>query len=287
MPCWRRALPSRPEVATLVCFHAHPDDEAIATGGTMARAHDEGHRVVLVVATDGAHGEAPDDLAEGETLAERRRRETEASARALGIDRVEYLGYTDSGMTGWDQNHHDGSFWQADVDEAAGRLVEILLEESADVLTIYDWHGGYGHPDHIQVHRVGCRAEELVRDRLPELRVVESTMNRDELRRGIELAKELGVDDLGPDAVGDEFDPDGPMDDGNPMGTPEAELTLGVDVSAYVDRKRASIAAHRSQVSDSSSFLQMPPEMFSQAFGREWYIEHDRPAGVRIGWLFE
>ena len=272
-------------MGVLVCFHAHPDDEAIATGGTMARAHADGHRVVLVAATDGAHGEVPDDLVAEETLADRRRAETEASARELGVDRVEFLGYTDSGMTGWDQNHHDGSFWQADVDEAARRLVDILVEESADVLTIYDWHGGYGHPDHIQVHRVGCRAEELARDRLPGLRVVESTMNRDEMRRGVALARELGMDALGPD--GDDFDPDGPMDDGNPMGTPESELTLGVDVTAYVDRKRASIAAHRSQVSDSSFFLEMSPELFAQAFGREWYIEHDRAPGLRTGWLFE
>lgn len=274
-------------MATLVCFHAHPDDEAIATGGTMARAHDEGHRVVLVLATDGAHGEVPDDLAPGETLVDRRRAETDASAAALGVDRVVHLGYTDSGMTGWAQNDHDGSFWQADVDEAAGRLADVLVEESADVLTIYDWHGGYGHPDHIQVHRVGCRAESLVRDRLPALRVAESTMNRDEMRRGIELAKELGIEGIGPDTDEEVFDPDGPMDDGNPMGTPESELTLGVDVTAYVDRKRASIAAHRSQVSDSSFFLQMPPEMFVQAFGHEWFIEHDRDPGLRIGWLFE
>lgn len=274
-------------MATLVCFHAHPDDEAIATGGTMVRAHEEGHRVVLVLATDGSLGEVPDDLAEGETLADRRRAETDASARALGVDRVEFLGYTDSGMTGWEQNHHDGSFWQADVDEAAARLAEILLEESADVLTIYDWHGGYGHPDHIQVHRVGCRAEQVVRDRLPGLRVVESTMNRDEMRRGMELVAELGMDDFPAVDDGEEFDPDGPMDDGNPMGTPEAELTLGVDVTPYLDRKRAAIAAHRSQVSDASFFLQMPPEMFAQAFGREWYIEHDRAPVLRIGWLFD
>ena len=270
-------------MGTLVCFHAHPDDEAIATGGTMARAHAEGHRVVLVVATDGSHGEVPDDLAGGETLADRRRAETLASARELGIDRVEFLGYTDSGMTGWAQNHHDGSFWRADVDEAAQRLAGLLVEETADVLTIYDWHGGYGHPDHIQVHRVGCRAEEVVRDRLPALRVAESTMNRDDMRRGLELAREIGTEGLDPD----EFDPDAPMDDGNPMGTPEAELTLGVDVSAYVDRKRASIAAHRSQVTDSSFFLQMPDELFAQAFGREWYVEHDREPGLRMGWLFD
>jgi len=278
-------------MGTLVCFHAHPDDEAISTGGSMARAHADGHRVVLVIATDGAHGEVPDDLGPGESLTDRRRQETAASATALGIDRVEFLEYTDSGMTGWDANDHNGSFWQADLDEAARALGEVLSSESADVLTIYDWHGGYGHPDHIKVHRVGRRAAEVVADALPSLRVVEATMNRDEMRRGIEMAKEMGVDDFGPtDDDGEEFDPNAPMDDGNPMGTPEAEITLGVDVSAFVAQKRAAIAAHRSQVSDQSFFLQMPEEMFAQAFGREWFIEHDRRpdgSGPRLGWLFD
>jgi LmbE family N-acetylglucosaminyl deacetylase len=275
-------------MGTLVCLHAHPDDEAIATGGSMARAHAEGHRVVLIVATDGAHGEVPDDLAEGETLEHRRRDETMASAAALGIDRVEFLDYTDSGMNGWRQNGHHEAFCRADIDIVASRLADLLRQEHADVFTIYDWHGGYGHPDHIQVHRVGCRAEEMVRSDLPDLRVLESTMNRDGMRRMIAMAQEIGFDGAGPESDDDEqFDPDGPMDDGNPMGTPEAELTLGVDVAAYTDRKRAAIAAHRSQVSDSSFFLQMPPEIFAQAFGHEWFIEHGQPLGLRMGWLFE
>ncbi len=275
-------------MSTLLVFHAHPDDEAIATGGSMARAHDEGHRVVLVVATDGAHGEMPDDLADGETLADRRRDETIESAKVLGVDRVDYLGYRDSGMTGWDANVDPDAFSGADIDEAAGRLAEVLRDEQVDVMTIYDWHGGYGHPDHIQVHRVGKRAAELVAHDLPNLRVAESTMNRDEMRRGIAMAEEMGADNFGPqDDDGDAFDPDGPMDDGNPMGTPEAELTLAVDVSAYLDQKRAALRAHASQVSDQSFFLQMPPEMFAQAFGREWFIEHDRPVGVREGWFFD
>lgn len=273
-----------------VFFHAHPDDEAIATGGTMARAHAEGHRVVLVVATDGAHGEVPDDLADGETLADRRRTETAGSAAALGIDRVEFLGYRDSGMTGWEGNGDPDSFWRADLDLAAGRLADILRDEGADVVTIYDWHGGYGHPDHIQVHRVGKRAAELVADELPDLRVFESTMNRDEMRRGLEMAEAMGAD-FGPEGDdGDTFDPDGPMDDGNPMGTPEAEITLCVDVTGFVEHKRAALTAHRSQVSDQSFFLRMPTDMFAQAFGREWFIEHDRtpePAGPRLGWLFD
>ena len=273
-------------MGTLVAFHAHPDDEAIATGGSMARAHAEGHRVVLVVATGGEHGELPDDLTDGETLADRRRAETERSAAALGVDRVVWLGYADSGMTGWEANLDEASFWLADVDEAGRRLADVLLEERADVFTIYDWHGNYGHPDHIKVHQVGCRAEHMVADELPGMRVFEATMNRDELRRQMAQAREMGQS-MTPDNVEDEFDPDGPMDDGNPMGTAEDELTIVVDVAAFVDHKRQSIAAHASQATDSGFFLQMPPESFAVAFGREWFIEHGREPGMRPGWLFD
>jgi LmbE family N-acetylglucosaminyl deacetylase len=271
-------------MGTLVAFHAHPDDEAIATGGSMARAHAEGHRVVLVVATGGEHGEVPDDLAEGESLADRRRTETLRAAEALGIDRVVFLGYTDSGMTGWDQNDHDHSFFQADLDEAAGRLAAVLREEAADVLTIYDWHGNYGHPDHVKVYQVGCRAEELLAGELPGLRVFEATMNRDEMRRQFAMMREAGDEAFGPE---DDFDPDGPMDDGNPMGTPEAELTMVVDVSQYVAQKRAAIGAHRSQVTDSSFFTQMSDDVFAFAFGREWFVEHRREPGLQPGWFFD
>lgn len=265
-------------MATLVCFHAHPDDEAIATGGTMARAHAEGHRVVLVVATDGRHGEVPDDLTAGETLVDRRRLETDRSAEVLGVDRVVFLGYADSGMTGWEQNGHDGSFWRADLDEAAGRLVDVLLDERAEVLTTYDWHGVYGHPDHIKVHQVGARAAELARAILGELRVLEATVNREALVRLAEAASgDAGLD----------FDPEAPADDGNPFGSPEADIALEVDVAAYVDRKRAAIAAHRSQVSDSAFFLTIDEVAFAAAFGREWFVEPGLAGPPRVGWVFD
>ena len=268
-------------MATLVTLHAHPDDEAISTGGTMARASAEGHRVVLVIATNGDFGEVPDDLADGETLVDRRRAETDASAEALGVHRVVWLGYSDSGMTGWEQNARPDSFHQADVDEAAERLAEILREEDADVLSIYDWHGTYGHPDHVQVHRVGRRAGELV----DGVRVIQATSNRDAMIEMISAAREAGEDFGSP---GDEeFDPAGPADDGNPFGEPEDVLTLCVDVTDFVDRKRAAIAAHRSQVSDSSFFMEMPPEVFAQAFGREWYIEDGVEPPYRTGWIFD
>jgi LmbE family N-acetylglucosaminyl deacetylase len=274
-------------MGTLVCFHAHPDDEAISTGGSMARAHHEGHRVVLVVATDGAHGEVPDDLSDGESLADRRRAETACSARALGVDRVEWLGYTDSGMTGWQQNDDPSSFHQAEIDAAAQALAAILLDESADVLTIYDWHGNYGHPDHVKVHQVGVRAAQLLAAELPGLRVFEATINRDEFSRMIAEAAAAGLGNGIEGVDGPDFDPDGPADDGNPFGMPEAELTHVVDVSRYVAAKRDAIACHRSQMSDSSFFLNMDAEQFSRAFGREWFIEHGGSPPMRAGWLFE
>ena len=175
-------------MATLVCFHAHPDDEAIATGGSMLLASQAGHRVVLVLATKGEQGQPVDGvLDDGEHLWERRVKESLRSAELLGVHRVEFLGYLDSGMM--DEPTHDDPdcFWQADLDEAAARLAAILQEESADVLTVYDAHGGYGHPDHIQVHRVGIEAASLAGVE----RVFWSTMNRTQMMAQLASSTEM------------------------------------------------------------------------------------------------
>jgi len=264
-------------MGTLVCFHAHPDDESISTGGTLARASAEGHRVVVVIATNGEYGEVPGDLADGETLVDRRRAETARSAAALGVHRVAWLGYKDSGMTGWDQNSDPESFLQAPVEEAATKLADILREEHADVLTVYDWHGNYGHPDHIKVNIVGHRAAEMVGVE----RVFEATMNRDHIIRMVEAAREAGA------LFGEDFDPNAGADDGNPLGMLESELTHAVDVSAYLTAKRESLRAHRSQITDTSFFLEMPDEAFDQSFGTEWFILKGAEPGLRPGWLFE
>jgi LmbE family N-acetylglucosaminyl deacetylase len=262
-------------MSTLVFFHAHPDDECISTGGSMARAAAEGHRVVLVVATSGEHGESPEDLAPGESLADRRRAESHRAAVELGVDEVRWLGYIDSGMTGWEQNQAEGAFWAAEVEVAGARLAEILREVEADVLVAYDWHGNYGHPDHVQVHRVGHEAARQA----GVTNVYEATMNRDEIREFFKMIDVAGD--------GQPFDPDGPADDGNPFGTPEAELTTKVDVSGYVSQKRRSIACHASQVSDSSIFLSMPEEVFAVAFATEWFIKAGAPAGIHSTWLLD
>jgi LmbE family N-acetylglucosaminyl deacetylase len=257
-------------MATLVCFHAHPDDECIATGGVMRKAHDEGHRVVLVVATRGEHGEVDDGfLDDDEELWHRRVKETQAAADILGAARVEFLGYVDSGMMGTPENDKPGSFWTADVDEAAQRLAAILTEEAADVLTIYDDHGGYGHPDHIQVHRVGAAAAAIA----GTPRVYQSTMNRDHILQGMtaamEQAREAGVENV----------PDLP-DLGEDFGSPEAIITGAVDVTAYLDHKRRAMRAHASQISEQSFFLQMPEEAFARGFGTEWFIRAGQGPGI-------
>lgn len=262
-------------MATLCCFHAHPDDEAIATGGTMRAAADAGHRVILVVATRGEHGEpVPGVLAPDEQLWERRVRETHAAAEILGASRVEFLGYVDSGMMGEPTNDADGSFWAADVDEAAERLATILREESVDVLTVYDEHGGYGHPDHIQVNRVGTRAAELAGVE----RIYWATMNRTRILA--QMAEN-------PDMRG-EIDPDDDPVDMNTFGMPEDDITHAVDVSAHVATKRAAMAAHASQIAPDDFFLAMPDEVFAGAFGTEWFVDPTRPraGGAFAGDLF-
>jgi LmbE family N-acetylglucosaminyl deacetylase len=264
-------------VATIVYCHAHPDDEASQTSGSMARATGEGHRVVVVFATNGDHGEVAADAREGETVAEYRRREAEQSARVLGLARIAWLGYADSGMSGWDQNDAEGSFHRADLDEAARRLADVLDEEDADVLIGYDWHGGYGHPDHVKVHHLVHRAAPLAR-RTP--RLLESTINRTDFGRQLDESRAAGLE---PEW---DFDPEDPMDDGNPLGTPEEEITWEVDVSAFLAQKRASLEAHRSQASDIELFLGLTPGVFERAFGLEHYIEPGVEGPMRRGWPF-
>ena len=256
---------------TIVSFHAHPDDESIATGGALARAAQAGWRVVLVVATRGEHGEVADGfLSDGETLADRRVQETERSAEILGIERVEFLDYVDSGMAGTPQNDAPGSFWSADIDEAAERLARILREEDAEVLTVYDENGVYGHPDHIQVHRVGVRAAELA----GTPRVYEATINndaiRDVMRERLEEARAAGIDPPGDIGEPEDFD----------LGVPASRITTTVDVRDLAPLKREALAAHASQVDETSFFLAMPVDAFCEVFGVEWFILRGAPPGT-------
>jgi LmbE family N-acetylglucosaminyl deacetylase len=195
------------------------------------------------------------------------------SAATLGVARLELLGYGDTGMEDESSNADPGCFWQTDVEVAAARLASILIDESAQLLTVYDERGNYGHPDHIQVHRVGVRAAEMA----ATPHVFEATMNRDRMRELADLAFE-GAD-------GDpEIEAQRQAMRERELGSPASVITHAVDVATAVGKKRAAMAAHRSQITEESFFMKMPDELFSAAFGTEWFIE--RGAG-RSGEPFE
>ena len=256
-------------MSTVTFFHAHPDDEAIATGGTIASLAEQGHRVVLVTATRGELGEATDDFLDpGETLGERRAVELAEAARVLGVARQLFLGYEDSGMEGELSAVRPGCFATADVDEAIGRLAAILEEEASDVLVVYDEHGGYGHPDHVQVHTVGMGAADLAGTPV----VYMTTMDRDFM---IELRRQ---------AAESEFGPDDNLEGAETMGEPAARITTELNVSPWVMTKRDAMRAHASQIGDDSFFLSMPDDMFATVWGQEWFIRvRPDPEGLGDG----
>lgn len=244
-------------MSVLVCFHAHPDDEAISTGGLMRKAADAGHEVHLVTATRGEQGEPqPGVLADGEPLWERRIVEVAEAAAILGCSSNQFLDYEDSGMMGEPANDNPACFWQADVEEASQRLASMLTEVGADVLTIYDPNGLYGHPDHIQVHRVGLRAAEIA----AVDHVYEATVSREDALAAME------ANDVNPG----EHDEDGGVDR-DTFGVPRAEIRYSINVANEVSAKRTALRAHRSQVSEDDFFLSVTDEVFASIFGSEFF----------------
>jgi LmbE family N-acetylglucosaminyl deacetylase len=256
---------------TVVSFHAHPDDEALLVAGTLARLAAEGHRVVLVSATSGEGGLASSAYGTADELAAHRREELQRSADAIGAARVEFLGYGDSGLDGTAVPPHGlQAFARADLEEAAQRLAAILREEGADVLTSYDASGGYGHPDHVRVHHVAARAAELAGTPV----VLEATVDQDLLRKAVRLA-----------AMVYRFPPEFDRAAFEQAYAPRSVLTHKVDVRAWTDRKRASMAAHASQATADTgdrtlaALLRLPRPLYRRVLGREWFIERGRPAG--------
>jgi LmbE family N-acetylglucosaminyl deacetylase len=249
---------------TLVFLHAHPDDEALLTAGTMARAAGEGHRVVLVVATAGEAGLAADAMRVDGDLGRRRLAELGASAAALGVARTVVLGYPDSGLRG----EVPEGFAHADPDALADRLAGLLDEEDADVLVSYDPSGGYGHPDHLQVHRVG----RLARDRAARPpRLFEATLPREPIARAVRVAAALRL-------TPGEFDPA----EFDRAWTPRAQITHRVDVRGRLAAKRASLAAHASQATADGTVRtlavlgRLPDPVFGLLLGTEYYVEVER-----------
>ncbi|WP_239108820.1 PIG-L deacetylase family protein [Microbispora siamensis] len=261
---------------TAVFFHAHPDDEALLTAGTMAMLANEGHRVVLVVATAGERGLA--DLPHGEELGRARMDELHRSAAALGCARVMLLGYGDSGLAidgGVADDRPDNAFIDADIEEAAQRLAAVLKEETADLLTIYDPAGGYGHPDHVQVYRVGSRAAEIAGTPI----VLEATVDRDLLLRGVRLASR--------------FYPAIDVRSFERAYSPRDAITHRVNVRKYAKAKRAAMAAHATQATGGDgdrtlgAMLKIPGFAYRFVFGTEWYVRRGLPRGTRLRHPFD
>jgi N-acetyl-1-D-myo-inositol-2-amino-2-deoxy-alpha-D-glucopyranoside deacetylase len=258
----------------LLSFHAHPDDESLAMGGTLARYAAAGEQVVVVTATRGEVGEIhnhadPDDLRP--RLGEIRTEELHTACRILGVSHVELLGYRDSGMMGTEDNHHADSFWDADFMEAVGRLVRVIRRYRPDVMTAYDPYGGYGHPDHIQVHRVGTAAFFGAADvgRFPAddgeeawqpAKLYWSTWPRArtrEVRRVMAEAGQIPTEEA-------EREP--------AHGTRDEDITTWLDVRPWFDQKWEAVLAHHTQIAEDSWFRTLPDDVRREGFGRETFV---------------
>ncbi|GAA2890160.1 N-acetyl-1-D-myo-inositol-2-amino-2-deoxy-alpha-D -glucopyranoside deacetylase [Streptosporangium fragile] len=283
----------------LMLVHAHPDDETIGSGATMARYAAEGAHVTLVTCTLGEEGEViPPELAHlaadrDDTLGEYRIGELAAACKALGVTDHRFLGgpgrWRDSGMMGVASNDRENAFWRADLDEAAGELVRIIREVRPQVLVTYDENGFYGHPDHIQAHRVSWRAFELAADpafgegrpwRIAKL--YHTAMPRSVMRRAEEAMRESGtrfaaeaVDDL-------------------PFGCADKDVTTEIDARAHVERKIEAMRAHTTQISVDAPWFALSNNIGQQVLGVEHYILRagvPGPAGqgapVEVGGLGE
>lgn len=252
---------------TLVFVHAHPDDEALLTAGTMARAAAEGNRVVLVVATDGSAGLASSEYAAD--LAATRMAEVAESAAALNVARTESLGYADSGLHG----EVTAGFAHAGRFTVGKAIAAICDEEDADVLVGYDPSGGYGHPDHLQVHR-SVRAASVLCRRPP--RVFEATLPREPIARAVHLASALRLTPSDFEAAA--FDT---------AWTPRAEISHRVDVRGYLQPKLAALRAHASQASADGTvrtlavLTRLPSPVQAVLLGTEYYVSVSDPNAAR------
>jgi LmbE family N-acetylglucosaminyl deacetylase len=255
-------------MATILAFHAHPDDEVLLTGGTLARLAAEGHRVIVVVACAGGLGR--------DATAETRLAELRASAKVLGVARVAHLGYADSGYGPVLFPDPPGQvrFARADLDQAAARLAVLIREEQPDVLLSYDPAGGYGHRDHVKVHQVGARAAELTGN----VRVLEATVPRELAAalfaplRLFRLITRRAVPNIAA------------------AFTPRAAITHCVDVRGFAAQKQAALAAHASQVPGKNTvgrlfrlLIALPAPVFALLAGREWFVEPGVSAATRGG----
>ncbi|HEX6290754.1 MAG TPA: N-acetyl-1-D-myo-inositol-2-amino-2-deoxy-alpha-D-glucopyranoside deacetylase [Herpetosiphonaceae bacterium] len=285
------------ESLSLMIVHAHPDDEAIGTGGILARYSAEGHTTILVTCTLGEEGEIvlPDlDTEENRArLAEIRREELLAAVEHLGITHLELLPYRDSGMAGRPSNEHPECFAQADLDEATERLVQLVRKHRPHVLMTYNEHGGYGHPDHIMAHKITVAAFDAAGDpaRYPAAGSpwTPSKLYYISFRRALWLSAWQAMHERGLKTPMDEEGFDGSRYVDDPRNT------TAVDVHAYLPKKLAALREHRTQIRPDWLWLAVPEDLRDELFNVEHFIriasrvpvdegeEDDVFAGLRYG----
>jgi N-acetyl-1-D-myo-inositol-2-amino-2-deoxy-alpha-D-glucopyranoside deacetylase len=256
----------------LLLVHAHPDDETINNGVTMAKYAASGAQVTLVTCTRGEEGEVlVNELAnlasdKDDKLGEHREIELKDAMDELGIKDFRFLGapskkWRDSGMMGTPANDRDDVFWQADLDEASIELVKIILEIKPQVLITYDEFGGYGHPDHIKAHRVAMRAAELAANQGWQVsKIYWNTMPRSVIQMGIEKMKEVGSDFFGAESADD-----------LPFAKPDELVSTVVNAPEYVPAKLAAMKAHATQISVDGPFFALSNNLGLSVWGDEYY----------------
>jgi len=262
----------------ILLVHAHPDDETINNGATMAKYLREGVGVTLVTCTRGEEGEvlvpALAYLAADKEDGLGAHRETElANAMAqLGVTDFRFLGnpekkWRDSGMMGTAPNDRSDVFWQADLDDAASYLVKIIREIKPQVLITYDEVGGYGHPDHIQAHRVAMRAAELAADSKygngeawDIEKIYWNTMPRSVVAEGMAKMKEIGSDFFGAESIDD-----------LPFVKPDEVVTTQIDGTQFIEEKMAAMRAHPTQIELDGPFFALSNNLGNQVWGNEYY----------------
>ena len=253
----------------IILVHAHPDDETINNGATMALYADQGAHVTLITCTRGEEGEvlvpglAHLASANQDLLGEHRETELAGAMKALGIKDFRFLGaptvkFRDSGMMGTDPNNRPDVFWQADLDSAAGLLVDVIDEVKPHIVITYDEIGGYGHPDHIQAHRVAMRAAELSTWQIQK--IYWNTMPKSVIAQGMEKMKEIGSDFFGAESVDD-----------IPFAKDDEFVTTLIDGGAYVANKMDAMKAHETQISLDGPFFALSNNLGLQIWGDEYY----------------
>ncbi len=274
--------------AGLLLVHAHPDDECFATGGLIARSIAEGRRVDLVVCTGGEEGEVHDPSLDPDDAKPRMREiraaELECSVAALqaggpGELHMHRLGYRDSGMMDSEANAHPEAFWQADLDEACGRVVSVIREARPGVLVTYDANGNYGHPDHINAHRVAVSAMQAAADpsrfdaagsAWSVAKFYEIAFNRDRWLAVMAEMKERGLKP--PWDFDTEAEESSESAEEESFGVAESEITAMVDVEAWSAAKMAAMACHKTQRQDFGWLLDMPDDLASRILSPESFV---------------